>query len=121
MSYQSISDSLINGAGAYPSAPDMGIFSSGGGMVAPVDPWSTGIMAGSQILGSSLASDPKSSADAAFDNVFGFDNSGWNVSIGGGQITSDRTQTQPIVSNWMMTAGLIVAGLVAWKIYIKKR
>ena len=119
MGYKSITDAVIldalpvPSAAAYPAASD--IF--GGGMVG--DPWTTGIMAGSQLLGSSLASNPKSSADSRFDTALAFDNSGWNVSIGGGQITSDRTQSTP--QSWMITAGLAVAALIAWKIYNKKR
>lgn len=85
------------------------------------NPWTAGLMAGSQVLGSALSSDPSSSAESRFTNDFGFDNSGWNVSIGGGQITSDRTQSQPLASNWMITAGIIIAGLIAWKIANKKR
>ena len=121
MGYKSITDAVILDAlpvpssAAYPAASD--IF-SGGGMVG-ADPWTTGIMAGSQLLGSSLASNPKSSADSRFDTALAFDNSGWNVSIGGGQITSDRTQSTP--QSWMITAGLAVAALIAWKIYNKKR
>lgn len=124
MDYQGVTDAVIlnslpmPSAAAFPAASDIFDISKGAGMVG-ADPWTTGIMAGSQLLGSSLASNPKSSADSRFDTSLGFDNSGWNVSIGGGQITSDRTQTP--AQNWMVTAGLIVAGLVAWKMYIKKR
>lgn len=122
MAYQGVTDAVIlnslpvPSAAAFPAASDIFDISKGAGVA---DPWMTGIMAGSQLLGSSLASNPKSSADSRFDTSLGFDNSGWNVSIGGGQITSDRMQTP--AQNWMVTAGLIVAGLVAWKMYIKKR
>lgn len=109
----------VPSAAAYPSTADIGI-ELGGNSVIGADPWSTGIMAGSQLLGGAMGGSTKSSADSSFTTTLGFDNSGWNVSIGGGQITSDRTQTQPLASNWMVTAGLIVAGLIAWKLYLKK-
>lgn len=117
MAYQSVTDSVIasNLSEVYPAATQIT-----GGSMLPVDPWTTGIMAGSQVLGS-MASQPKSlSATSRSDSTLAFDNSGWNVSIGGGAITSDRTQQQPIASNWMVMTGLIVVGLVSLKIILNK-
>ena len=134
MAYASMTDEVIGNAlpvpssQAYPAASDIfgggmdsGAMSGVAGAAMMSTPWGAGIMAGSQVLGSALASDPSSRADSVFDTALAFDNSGWNVSIGGGQITSDRTQSQPLAPNWILIAGLAVAGLIAWKIYNKKR
>lgn len=44
-----------------------------------------------------------------------FNSSGWTVNTGSGSATG-----VPAASNPLMIAGLIVAGLIAWKMFLKK-
>lgn len=44
-----------------------------------------------------------------------FDSSGWVVNMGGGSASGIPAQINPL-----LLAGLAVAGLVAWKLYLKK-
>lgn len=92
------------------------------------------INAGSKILGSALggamSSPPTtSSADSVFGTNLKFNNSGWNVTFGGGSISSDATDAAdfgnvdstsgPSMNNYLPYALLFVAALIAWKILKK--
>ena len=46
-----------------------------------------------------------------------FDSSGWTVATGHGSATGAPS---PLVSNPWMIGGLIMAGLIAWKLYLGK-
>ena len=98
-----------------------------GGSVNPISStdW---LNAGASVLGSAMqtpAAGP-SSADSVFGTNLKFNNSGWNVTFGGGSITSDATDSADFgnagnsgvssMSNYLPWALLFVGSLFAWKI-----
>lgn len=82
------------------------------------------IMAGASILGKAMQTPPAySGAQSGGTTEQIFDNSGWTVNFGDGvEQTTERTQEQapPAGMNATLII-LVVAGLVAWKIYAKTR
>lgn len=54
-------------------------------------------------------------------SMFGLDGSNWNVSIGGGEITSDAEKNSASgISQYLPWLGLAFAGVLAWR-YLKTK
>lgn len=75
---------------------------------------------GSNILGKAMAGGAHSSANSVFTTTQGFDNSGWNVNIGGGSVSSTSNKTPmagltPSLPSymWLVLGGLAL--VAAWK------
>lgn len=75
------------------------------------------ISAGSSVLGKALApsSAGPSSASAVVRNIF--DNSGWNVTTGAGNVESSRAEADQALQ-WGV---LVVAGVLLWRMTRKKK
>lgn len=88
------------------------------------------MMAGASALGSALATPAAgpSSADSVFGTNLKFNNSGWNVTFGGGDIDSNATdaadfggatgQSQSL-DKYLPYGILFVGALIAWKMLKK--
>lgn len=87
------------------AAQDAGLV--GGGFMEGLKAMIPGIP-GLPPLGLSMSSDARSSASGN-----GFDNSGWNVTFGGGNIESKASKSS--VESWIYLAGAVVALIVGIK------
>jgi hypothetical protein len=60
-----------------------------------------------------------SNASSPFNGQNTFDNSGWNVNFGEGNIESSAKKSDSGLMAYMPYAALAIAGLVAWKMFKK--
>lgn len=88
------------------------------------------LMAGASVVGKVLSTPAagQSSADSIFSTNMGFDNSGWNINFGNGDLssTSDKTTSQGgagglsgNVQTYLPYALIFVGALIAWKMLKK--
>lgn len=92
-------------------------------------PTSAWLMAGSNVLGRALS--PGNSGPSSANSVFGtnlaFDNSGWNVALGGSKVDSTATKADPQSTGgvadpsqvYIRYAFLFLGAVLAWKVLKK--
>lgn len=94
------------------------------GVPVPADPWSSAFMAAGNVASAALQKPAMNAQQTAGGGMF--DNSGWNVNIGGGRqsATNERTQAAPVAAGLAQLLGnpVILAGLaVALYLIVKNK